>query len=137
MIAIRSIGSVVLGLIAFLAVTFLLDWIASSVCPTCLSPDRAHFTSVTLLIVALVYWAAATWLAGLVAARVAPRAPIVHAVVVGSCLTLFFALNALGALTSGEDPVWWHLILVVLAIPLSLGGARMAHRAVVVETRGA
>lgn len=67
----------------------------------------------------LVYDVAGGW----VAARLAPRNPVKHAVIVGSIGTVLAALGAVGAIVMKVGPAWYPIALAVSALPTAwLGG---------------
>jgi hypothetical protein len=69
-----------------------------------------------------------TVLGGYIAARLAPRKPMRHALILGGIGTAFATLGAVTAITMADlGPVWYPIALVVTAIPCTwLGG--ILHR---------
>lgn len=61
---------------------------------------------------------------GWVTARLAPSAPMKHALVLGGIGTALSALGLLGAMQAGFGPLWYPALLVVVALPAAWLGAR-------------
>jgi hypothetical protein len=64
-------------------------------------------------------------LSGYLAARLAPRAPMAHALILGAIGTVLSALGGIAAMQMNLGPIWYPLALVVLALPCAWLGARI------------
>jgi hypothetical protein len=62
---------------------------------------------------------------GWVTARLAPSAPMKHALVLGGIGTVLSALGLLGAMQMDLGPLWYPALLVVVALPCAWLGARL------------
>jgi hypothetical protein len=79
---------------------------------------------------ALGYRIVYTILGGYIAARLAPNAPVRHAVILGAIGLLFATLGAVVTITKYDfGPDWYPILLAVTALPCSwLGGALRQRR---------
>ena len=68
-------------------------------------------------------------LAGYLVARLAPRAPMRHAAVLGAIALVLSTLGAVGAITQYDlGPAWYPIALAVTAFPCVWFGATIARR---------
>ena len=119
---IRSILAVLTGVIVFFLIVGTCDGLVFAWWPTAVTLDHQHVVSRAALWVMMYYWLVATTLGCAVAGLLAKRAQRGHAVAVSVVLALYFLRNAFNAVGT-VDPVWWHVLLVVLALPAALVGA--------------
>ncbi|HEX7939359.1 MAG TPA: hypothetical protein VF483_10235 [Gemmatimonadaceae bacterium] len=62
---------------------------------------------------------------GWIAARLAPRNPMKHAIIVGSIGTALSILGAVGAIMMKTRPTWYPVALAVTALPTAWVGGRL------------
>jgi len=80
-------------------------------------------------LLALAYRIVYTVLGGYIAARIAPRRPMRHALILGGIGTAFATLGAIAAITMADlGPSWYPIALVVTAIPCTWLGGVLHHR---------
>ncbi|HEV7716959.1 MAG TPA: hypothetical protein VGO53_15275 [Steroidobacteraceae bacterium] len=115
----RSILAILIGLVAVIALSLATDQLfhVLQVYPPWNQP--MHETSLLLLALSyrLVYGVVGSYLA----ARFAPRAHMLHAMVLGG---IGFVLSLLGAITMKDaGPIWYPIALVLTALPCAwIGG---------------
>ena len=129
----RSVWAVVAGMLFGIVVTTLVDVVLhlAGVYPPLRQPidDRLALLATSYRVVIGI---AGAWLT----ARIAPRDPMKHALVLG-CLGLVAALVGVVATWNlGLGPRWYPIALVILAIPQSWAGARLFQLARVERTPG-
>jgi hypothetical protein len=119
---VRSAGAILAGLVAVVALSTGADLIlhASGVYPPLDQPMQAN----GLFLLALAYRSAFAVLGCWIAARIAPSAPMRHALILGG---IGFLLSCVGlAASMGHPemgPIWYPAALVVTALPCAwLGG---------------
>ena len=125
----RSVGAVVAGFIA----TALLSTGTDVVMPvTGVFPPWGQPMSDGLFVWATVYRAAFTVLGGFITARLAPRKPMAHVLVLGAVGIVAASAGALASWNQRPEfgPKWYPIILVVTALPCVWAGG------VLVGTRG-
>ena len=76
------------------------------------------------LLIVLLAWALGALAGGWVAARIAKRSHVVHALVVGALLLAGGVVN----LVAIPHPLWFTVVSVLLFLPAAWAGARLAHR---------
>ena len=113
----RSILAVVAGIVAVVVLSEGTDYVAGKL-------GLLSFNGPDLTVpfaIATVYRSIAAVVGGLVTAKLAPNAPIMHAIILGAIGT---ALALAGVLTHLSAPnLWYPIALVVTALPCSwLGG---------------
>jgi len=119
----RSIFAVLAGLVTTVVLSIGADALmhAAGVYPPAGQPMRDR-----LLLLASVYRGVFGVAGGYVTARLAPRAPIGHALVLG---LIGLALSVMGAVIMWEQsPGWYPISLAVLAVPYAWLGGRLARR---------
>jgi hypothetical protein len=116
----RSVGVVILGFVIIVALSTITDTILENagVIPKGALPMRG---SELVLVGILGYRALYSLIGCYITARLAPSNPMKHALALGA---LGVILSALGSdVTSGKAPLWYDVILVVMALPIAwLGG---------------
>lgn len=108
----------------------LLTVVAFSIGTDALIGARAWMQGAWFLL-AVAYRSLWSVLGGYVSARLAPRAPVRHALLLGA---IGFVLGLGGVAASSNDrsmgPVWYPVALVALAVPCTWLGGQLAHRRV-------
>jgi hypothetical protein len=119
----RSIGAVLAGIIVIVALSLGSDHLLHvlEVYPTWGQP--MHDTGDNLL--ALVYRIVYGILGGYVTARLAPRAPMRHALILGGIGVVLSLLGAGAAITADLGPVWSPIALVITALPCAWAGGAL------------
>ena len=115
----RSIGAVLAGLLAIVALSLITDQLlhALAVYP----PWGEPMLQPGLNLLALAYRSVYTVIGGYTAARLAPRAPVAHALVLGGIGVVLGIAGAFAA--QGMSPTWFLVALPLTALPLTwLGG---------------
>ena len=122
----RSVGAVLAGLLAVVILSVVADQIFHSLGVYPPWGEPMLDTGVNLL--ALAYRVVFTVFGGYVAARLAPDAPIGHALALGGIGVVLGTLGAIGAW--GMSPAWFLIALVLIALPCAwLGGTLYQARA--------
>ena len=124
--AIRSVGAVLAGLVTVVAGSSAIDAIlhATGIYPA--GPNMAA----SLYVVAVAYRSAIQIAGGWITGRLSPRNPRAHVAVLAGIGTVG-ALGGVAAATDGTlGPLWYPLMLLVLAIPTVVAGGRLAGRQV-------
>ena len=118
----RSISSVIVGLGFAMALVYGADLTLASVLPDSFDPGQPVFL-VSLLLYDVLVFALAGWLTG----RLARRAEVMHALACG-LLVLLAGVATVAEVHDGL-PMWWHVTVLLLAVPaVLLGGAVQAFR---------
>ncbi|MFN4355744.1 hypothetical protein [Parvibaculum sp.] len=119
-----SIGAVLAGLVAIFVLSLGTDQLFHTlgVYPSWDQP----MTDTGLLILAFAYRCLYGVAGGYIAGRLAPRAPVAHALVLGA---IGVVLSTLGAIAMWEmSPPWYPLALIAVSLPLSWAGGKLAAR---------
>jgi hypothetical protein len=120
---VRSILAVVAGIVAVVVLSEGIDFLVMKF-------GLLSFSGPDLTIqfaIATIYRSIAAVVGGYVTARLAPSAPMTHAIVLGAIGT---ALALAGVLTHLSAPnLWYPIALVVTALPCSWLGGKIAARA--------
>ncbi len=121
----RSTGAIVAGFLSVAVLSLATDQVLHmlDVYPPWGEPMRD--TGDNLL--ALFYRSVYAVIGGYITARLAPAAPMRHALILGSIGTVLSALGAYAAIAVDMGPAWYPLALVVSALPLTLVGGRLGH----------
>lgn len=118
----RSIWAVIAGVVAIIAVTTSVDIVlhVADVFPPMNVPmdDRLSLIAVSYRIVISVGGAYLT-------ARLAPAAPMKHALILGIVGTLLGTLGVVATWGKGMSPAWYPISLAVLAIPQCWAGGKL------------
>jgi hypothetical protein len=120
----RSIGAVAAGLVGIFAVTTATDVVmhATGVFPPPGAPPMSGVLFLFAFAYRFVFDVAGCWLT----ARLAPRRPMRHAMVLGS---IGFVLSIAGALAMWDaGPAWYPISLAASALPCAWLGARLHGR---------
>jgi hypothetical protein len=64
-------------------------------------------------------------LSGYIAARLAPHAPLRHAIILGVVGTVLSLLGLIAAMQADLGPVWYPAVLVVVALPCAWIGGKL------------
>jgi hypothetical protein len=127
----RSIGAVLLGVVIGGLQVAAVEWVGQiffppppGVDPTDREALRAMAESIPVgaQIFVLLAWAVGSFGGGWIAARLAPGAPVVHALVVGMVLLL----GGLANLIAIPSPLWFWILGLAIFLPAAYGGARVA-----------
>ncbi|MGH8177783.1 MAG: hypothetical protein ACREV5_16125 [Steroidobacter sp.] len=124
----RSIGAVLAGLIAVFVLSLGTDQVLHvlDVYPPWGQP--MHEAGLNLL--ALAYRLAFAVLGSYIAARLAPHAPMRHALILGFIGLVLSAAGAIAAIPMDIGPSWYPIALVLTALPCAwLGGLLQVRRA--------
>ena len=62
---------------------------------------------------------------GWIAARLAPRNPVKHAIIVGAIGTVLSALGAVGGIMMKMGPAWYPILLAVSSLPTAWWGGTL------------
>lgn len=120
----RSTGAVFAGLLATVLLSVATDAALQAIG---LLPREGSRMTAALFALALAYRIAYGAIGGYVAAWLAPRQPLLHGLVLG-CIGLVLSLLGLVA-TWGKEaeygPMWYPLLLVLIAVPSTWLGARL------------
>lgn len=122
----RSAGAILLGFVAVVALSLGTDQLLHTLAiyPPWGQPMRDPGLNLLALAYRCVYAILGSW----IAARLAPRRPMRHALILGG---IGFVLGAAGAIVAvGQDlgPLWYPIALVVTALPCAWLGGRLYGR---------
>jgi hypothetical protein len=122
----RSVAAVLGGLIVIIVLSLATDVVlhALDIYP----PWGQPMHDTLLNAVALSYRCLYAIVGGYVAARLAPRMPLRHALVLGAVGMVLSALGGIGATRAGLGPIWFSVALVLTALPCAWIGARLHAR---------
>lgn len=122
----RSIGAVVAGFLAVAVLSVAVDQVLHvlNVYPPWGQP--MHEPELNAL--ALSYRLAFTILGGYITARLAPRSPMRHAIILGIIGTVAALAGALATIPKNWGPSWYPILLVVTALPCTWLGGWMRTR---------
>jgi drug/metabolite transporter (DMT)-like permease len=120
----QSIGAVLAGLIAIVALSIGTDWLINvlGIFPTIGQPMGD-----ALLLLATVYRTVYSTAGSYLAARLAPDRPMMHALALGVVGLVLSIVGAVVAWNTGPSfgPAWYPLALVALAMPSAWAGGRI------------
>ena len=123
----RSMGAVLAGIIAIFVVSLGTDQVlhALAVYPPWGEPMRAPGLNLLALSYRLVYGVLGSYLT----ARLAPRAPMRHALILGAIGLVLSTAGAIAGIRMDLGPAWYPILLALTALPCAwLGGALYAGR---------
>jgi hypothetical protein len=122
----RSVLAVVAGLVLGSALMMGIEVLNSVIYSLPTDPEalKASLSSLPTgaLLVVLLGWTLAPLVGGFVAAWIARRAPLVHALVVG----LFFLAGGIAMLRQLPHPLWFAILGVAVFLPAACAGALLA-----------
>lgn len=124
----RSVLAVLAGLLLNAVLSTAMDVALSllGVFPPLSEYGQANSFSNSMLAVALVYRTLFGVLGCYVTARLAPRRPMLHALILGS---VGFAIGVVGAITMwNASSAWYAIALIAVALPAAWLGGRLAQR---------
>ena len=122
----RSVGAIVAGLIVIVALSLGTDQVLHvlEVYPPWGQPMRDTGDNLLALSYRIVYGILGSY----VTARLAPRAPMRHALILGAIGVVLSLLGAVAAITMDLGPIWYPIALVITALPCAWAGGAL-HRA--------
>jgi len=121
----RSTGAILLGIVAVVVLSLATDQLfhVLEVYP----PWDQPMYDTGLLVLALAYRCAYNVVGGYIAARLAPRNPMRHALMLGGIGVALGLIGAIATIPMKLGPAWYPISLVVTALPFTwLGG--VLHR---------
>lgn len=124
MIWLKSIGAVIAGFAIVVVLSTVMDMVMESsgiIAPA----NRTDLLTDGMLAIALTYRSIITVLGAFVTAKLAPRAPMTHALVLGAIGFLAATAGMLVMWKIGHQ--WYAIALVVTAIPLCWLGGRLGN----------
>lgn len=116
----RSIAAVVIGFVLIAALAFGTDAALRAALPNSFTPEGGT-SDPGLLLLTLAYVTLFAVAGCYLAARLAPRRPMAHALVLGA---LGFVFNIAGTIAMWDSaPAWYHMVALALVMPSAwLGG---------------
>jgi hypothetical protein len=122
----RSIAAIALAMLAVIVLSLVTDQIfhVVNVYPAWGEPMHDHGLNALALSYRIVYGV----IGGYIAARLAPRNPMRHALIVGA---IGFVLSTVGAVTAipmNLGPAWYPITLALTALPCAWLGGLLAER---------
>lgn len=118
----RSIAAIIAGVVVWMATAFGTDMIVFSLFPQYVDSARQRVDNVPLLLFMLAYCLAYSVLGGYVAATIARRREVLHALVLG---LLQLAFGTAATVANWETaPAWWHIALLALIVPANVAGGQ-------------
>jgi len=123
----RSIGAVLLGLIAVIVLSTVTDQVMHS---TGVFPPQGQAMSAGLWLLALGYRAVYTMFGGYLSARLAPYRPMAHVWTLGLIGTVFgiAGVVATWGMGPGFGPRWYPILVAVTGLPCCLIGGLLLRR---------
>lgn len=117
----RSLVALLAAIVANVVLAFVIDELLHvlGVYP----PWGVPMYSTSLNALALSYRLAIAVLGGIVVARLAPRAPVRHALLLAAIGLVLGGMGVVVALTHDLGPVWYPIALALLSPPAGIGGA--------------
>jgi hypothetical protein len=130
-VILRSVLALFLGLFVGIFLTIAVEIAGQVIYPIDIDhhdPEAAKEVLADAPVVALLFVLAA-WTIGAAggastAALLAPKAPVIHGLVIGG----LFMLVAIHMLTSFEHPLWFQVVGILVFLPAAYFGARRASR---------
>jgi hypothetical protein len=121
----RSVGAVLAGLVFVVSTHTFTDVVMHA---TGVFPGWGQPMSDAMFALATVYRSVLSALGSYVAARLAPRAPMRHALALGGMGVVLGTAGAAATWNLGLGPHWYAVALVVSALPCAWAGGRL-HKA--------
>jgi hypothetical protein len=122
----QSAGAILAALLANIVITLVVDQFFHVIDVYPPWGEPMNDTGDNLL--ALSYRVVFGVLSGYLAARLAPRAPMIHALILGAVGVVLSALGVMAAMQMNLGPIWYPLALVLVALPCAWLGGRL-HQA--------
>jgi hypothetical protein len=119
----RSAGAILTALLANVVITLAVDQFFHEIDVYPPWGEPMNETGDNLL--AFSYRVVIGVLSGYLAARLAPRAPMRHALILGAIGTVLSAIGVIAAMQMNLGPIWYPLALVVVALPCAWLGGRI------------
>src|SRR5262245_45125266 len=118
----RSIGAVLAGIVVIIVVPTLVDYVlhVAGVCPPMSQPIGDGLAALATAY-RIVISVGGAWLT----ARLAPRNPMKHALVLGVVGVVLGTIGAVATWNMGLGPRWYPIVLTVLAIPQCWAGGKL------------
>jgi hypothetical protein len=129
----KSVGAVLAGIVVSQLVILLTEYLGSVLFPPPAGVDLTNPAAMRAfveqlpamaLVLVLAGWAVGSFIGGWLTARLAPGAPIVHALIVGCLGTAAAVVNVMTI----PHPAWFSVLGPLLFIPAALLGASMGRR---------
>lgn len=129
----RSIGAVLAGIVAAVIVIMLVESLGHFIFPTSQSVDpsdpeslKAAMENIPLgaMLAVLAAWAAGSLAGGWVAAMIATRSFVTHALIVGVVVLIFAIIN----MAMIPHPLWFWIVGVIIILPAAYVGGRLVGR---------
>ena len=118
----RSILAIIAGSVVWMVTAFGTDMIVFRLFPQLIDSTKQRVDNVPLLFFILSYCLAYSVLGGYVAAAIARRREVLHALVVG---LLQLAFGTAATVANWETaPAWFHLALLALLVPANVAGGQ-------------
>ena len=120
----RSIGAVFAGLLFIVVLSLVTDVVMHA---TGIYPPWFQYMPDSLFLLATAYRIVYSIIGSYLTARLAPRRPMLHAVILGIVGTVLSIGGALSTWNKGREfgPKWYPIILIVLALPLAWVGGKL------------
>jgi hypothetical protein len=123
----RSIAACVIGFISVALLSLVTDQVLHvlNVYPPWGQPMRDPWLNLLALAYRIVYTIFGCWLT----ARLAPRRPMLHAMIVGTVGFVISSAAAIVAVTQFDlGPAWYPIALALSSLPCAWVGAKLHHR---------
>lgn len=123
----KSIVAVILGFVAVVILSVVTDMLVEALH---IFPSQSHpeLYAWWMLLIALIYRTLFTVGGGYVTARLAPRRPIKHAVILGAIGMVVATIGAMANWDKSVGAEWYPLLLIVLSIPATWLGGKIQTR---------
>lgn len=124
----RRLGRSIVAIVAGVLVIFVLSLGTDAVLhATGVYPPWFQYMPDSLFALATAYRSVYSVLGAYLTARLAPRRPMLHAVILGVVGVVLSTLGAIGTWNKGPEfgPRWYPLALIVLSLPLSWIGGKL------------
>jgi hypothetical protein len=118
----KSIWAVVAGVLFIIVVTTIVDLVLHL---TGVYPGVGEPLSDQLAVLATAYRVVIGIAGGWLTARLAPQAPMKHAMILGYVGTALGIVGVLATWNKGLGPAWYPIALAALAIPQSFAGGKI------------
>jgi hypothetical protein len=120
----RSLAAIVAGLLVIFVLSIGTDVVLHA---TGIFPPWFQPMADSLFVLATVYRSVYSVLGSYLTARLAPRRPMLHALILGVIGVVLSTAGAIGTWNKGPEfgPRWYPLTLIALALPLSWVGGKL------------